>query len=101
VVIPKAIRDKLYIDPKTKLLVYGYDDGLIMKKMKVQDSAKELKKLFKKIDSKTDRCGELSEEEIQEIVQRHRRNKAQRIGFSDDPSRFGHQRPHLSFDKRW
>ena len=34
VIIPKAIRDKLSIGPKTKLLVYGYNDGLIMKKMK-------------------------------------------------------------------
>ena len=77
VIIPKAIRDKLSIGPKTKLLVYGYNDGLIMKKMKVQDSAEELRRLFEKVDSRADRCGGLSEEEIQEIVQKHRSSRAQ------------------------
>jgi len=77
VVIPQAIREKLSIGPKTKLLVYGYDDGLILKKIKVPDSAKELKELYEKIDARIARHGELSEKEINEIIQKHRKHKAQ------------------------
>ena len=76
VVIPIAIREKLNIRPKTKLLVYGHDDGLIMKKIKGLDSAEELKKLFEKIDARIANYGELSDEEIEEIVQKHREHMA-------------------------
>jgi len=74
VVIPIAIREKLNIGPKTKLLVYGHDDGLIMKKIKGLDSAEELKRLFEKIDARIASYGELSDEDIEEIVQKHRKN---------------------------
>lgn len=76
VVIPLAIREKLSIGPKTKLLVYGHDDGLIMKKIKVPDSAEELKELYEKIDARIASHGELSEKEIDEIIQKHRKHKA-------------------------
>ncbi|MDE1727549.1 MAG: AbrB/MazE/SpoVT family DNA-binding domain-containing protein [Thaumarchaeota archaeon] len=33
VVIPQSLRIKLGLKPKTKLLVYGYKDAVIMKKM--------------------------------------------------------------------
>jgi len=76
VVIPIAIRERLSIGPKTKLLVYGHDDGLIMKKLKVQDSsAEELKEMYEKVDARIARYGELSEDEIDEIIQRHRKLK--------------------------
>jgi AbrB family looped-hinge helix DNA binding protein len=35
VVIPQSIRERLKIGPKTKLLVYGYGDAVIMKKMEI------------------------------------------------------------------
>ena len=35
VVIPQSIRKKLGIVPRTKLLVYGYEDAVIMKKLNV------------------------------------------------------------------
>ncbi len=76
VVIPQAIREKLSIGPKTKLLVYGHGDGLIMKKIKVSDSAEELEELYERIDARIARYGELSEKEIDEIVQRHRKHRA-------------------------
>jgi AbrB family looped-hinge helix DNA binding protein len=33
VIIPQTIRKKLGIGPKTKLLIYGYRDAVIMKKL--------------------------------------------------------------------
>ena len=76
VVIPQAIREKLSIGPKTKLLVYGHGDGLIMKKIKVPDSAEELEELYERIDARIASYGELSEKEIDEIVQRLRKHRA-------------------------
>jgi AbrB family looped-hinge helix DNA binding protein len=32
IVIPQSIRKRMGIGPKTKLLIYGYDDAVIMKK---------------------------------------------------------------------
>lgn len=62
VVIPQDIRRKLGIDPESKLLVYRYQDAVIMKKIKVPDRVKELEQLYKKIDAKIPMYGELSDE---------------------------------------
>nr|MDO8098485.1 AbrB/MazE/SpoVT family DNA-binding domain-containing protein [Candidatus Njordarchaeota archaeon] len=75
VVIPQGIRKKLGINPESKLLVYRYQDAVIMKKIKVPDRVKELEQLYKKIDAKIPMYGELSEEEINAIVQKYRRQK--------------------------
>lgn len=76
VVIPKSIREKLGIDPKTKLLVYSFNDVVIMKKLKVPDLSKELEELYKRIDSRIAMQNELSEEEIKETVQKYRTQKS-------------------------
>ena len=75
VVIPQSIRVKLGIRPKTKLLVYGYQDAVIMKKLEVPDIAKELEAMYRRIDEKIAKYGELSEEEINKIIQKHRRQR--------------------------
>jgi AbrB family looped-hinge helix DNA binding protein len=75
VVIPIAIRKKLNIGPKTKLLVYGHNDGVIMKKIKGLDSKEELEELYEKIDARITSYGELSEKEINDMIQKHRKNK--------------------------
>ena len=73
VVIPHTIREKLDIKPKTKLLVYDYDDGFIMKKIKVPEPSEELREIYKKIDARTAHIGELTDQEITEIIQKHRK----------------------------
>jgi AbrB family looped-hinge helix DNA binding protein len=75
VVIPQSIRKKLGINPESKLLVYRYQDAVIMKKIRIPDRVKELEQLYKKIDAKIPMYGELSEEEINAIVQKYRRQK--------------------------
>ncbi len=75
VVIPQALRKKLGIEAKTKLLVYGCEDAVIMKKLIVPDVAKELEALYRRIDKQIKEHGELSNEEIIEIVQDVRRRK--------------------------
>ena len=72
VVIPQTIRKKLGIGPKTKLLVYGYRGAVIMKKLEISDVTKELKGIFKRIDARVAKYGELTDEEINEIIQERR-----------------------------
>ena len=75
VVIPQTIRKKLGIGPKTKLLIYGYQDAVIMKKLEVPDVTKELEVLYKRIDRKISKHGELTNEEINEVIHDYRTKK--------------------------
>lgn len=73
--IPQGIRRKLGINPESKLLVYRYQDAVIMKKIEIPDRTRELEQLYKKIDTRISMYGELSDEEINTIVQKRRRQK--------------------------
>jgi AbrB family looped-hinge helix DNA binding protein len=75
VVIPQSIRQKLGIGPKTKLLVYGYDDAVIMKKLDIPDVAKDLERLYAKVDKKVAKYGPLSDDDIDQIIQESRRRR--------------------------
>jgi len=75
VVIPLAIRRKLGIGPKTKLLVYGYDNAVIMKKLEIPDVVKELEGIYDRIGSAISKYGEISDAEIEAIIQEYRRRK--------------------------
>jgi AbrB family looped-hinge helix DNA binding protein len=75
VVIPQSLREKLGIKPKTKLLVYGYNDAVIMKKMEIPDVIKDLERLYRRADRKVKKYGALSDQEIYEIIQESRRKR--------------------------
>lgn len=75
VVIPQTIRKKLGLEPKTKLLVYEYQDAVILKKIEVPDIAKELAAVYRRIDKRIAKYGELTNEEINEIIHEHREKK--------------------------
>jgi AbrB family looped-hinge helix DNA binding protein len=75
VVIPQSIRKKLGIVPRTKLLVYGYEDAVIMKKLNVPDVAKELEALYKRVDKRIAEHGEFTNEEINQVIQDCRKKK--------------------------
>lgn len=74
VVIPQKIRKKLGIKRRTRLIVYGYQDAVIMKKLEVPDIRKELQAVYQRVAEKVAKYGELSDEEINKIIQRHRKN---------------------------
>jgi AbrB family looped-hinge helix DNA binding protein len=78
VVIPQAIRKKLGLEPKTKLLVYGYEDAVILKKLQVPDAAKELQALYKKVDKRIAEHGELTDQQVNQVIQDCRKNKQPR-----------------------
>ena len=65
VVIPQSIRKELKIKPKTKFLVFGKGDTVIMKKLELPDMKKEWNEIFKVMDKKNLK---ISEEEIQKEI---------------------------------
>jgi AbrB family looped-hinge helix DNA binding protein len=75
VVIPKEIRRRLGITPKTKMLVYGYRDAVILKKIEVPDVEKKLREMYRRIDRRIAKYGELTQEEIEEEIQKYRKAK--------------------------
>ncbi|MEM3441455.1 MAG: AbrB/MazE/SpoVT family DNA-binding domain-containing protein [Candidatus Bathyarchaeia archaeon] len=70
VVIPQSIRKELGIKPKTKFLVYGRGDMVIMKKLELPDLKKEWEEIFKLMDKKELK---LSEKEIQKEIEETRK----------------------------
>ena len=73
VVIPKGMREKLKLGPKTKLLIYGHGDTLILKRLVVPDVESELKALWKEIDQKIGKKRRLTQKEIDEEIHAHRK----------------------------
>ena len=80
VVIPQSLREKLRIVPKSKLLVYGHGDALIMKKLEVKDAVRRLKTMYKRIDARIAKYGELTDEEIQKEIEEYRAEKRKQKG---------------------
>lgn len=75
VVIPHAIRQKLGIGPRTRLLVYGHNDAVIMKKIDIPDVVKDLERLYARIDKKVAKYGPLSDADIDNIISEARRKR--------------------------
>ena len=72
VVIPQSIRKELKIKPKTKFLVFGKGDVVIMKRLELPDVKKEWDEIFKMMDEKGLK---ISETEIHEEIAVVRREK--------------------------
>jgi bifunctional DNA-binding transcriptional regulator/antitoxin component of YhaV-PrlF toxin-antitoxin module len=72
-VIPQAIRKELKIKPRTKFLVYGKGDTVIMKRLKLPDVKKEWDEIFTIIDRKNLKISE--EEILKEIAEDRKGNR--------------------------
>ena len=75
IVIPASLRNKLDIKPRSKLFVYNVNDIIILKKMTLPDVKKEMQNLWNEVDKKIMKHGEISEEEIQMEIEKHRAEK--------------------------
>ena len=73
IVIPKDMRERLKLGPKTKLLIYGHGDTLILRKLVVPDIESEMKALWREIDQKIGRKRRLTQKEIDEEIHAYRR----------------------------
>ena len=75
VVIPQALRKEMGIKPKTKFLVFGRGDTVIMKRLELPDVKQEWEEIFRMMDRKGMK---LTEREVQaetEASRRERRNR--------------------------
>ncbi len=70
VVIPQSLRKEMGIKPRTKFLVFGRGDTVIMRRLELPDVKKEWATIFKMMDEKGLK---LSEKEVQEEVATVRR----------------------------
>ena len=80
VVIPQSLREKLRIGPKSKLLVYEYGNSIVLKKLDVDDAMRKLKTMYERIDAKIARYGALTQDEIQQEIEKYRAEKHKRKG---------------------
>ncbi|MFQ6056071.1 MAG: AbrB/MazE/SpoVT family DNA-binding domain-containing protein [Methanosarcinales archaeon] len=72
VVIPKEVRKRLSLKPKTRFMVFGHNDTVILKKLVLPDLRKEWERLFKAIDRKGLK---ITEKEIQKEIETYRKEK--------------------------
>lgn len=64
------------LKPKTKLLVYGSEDTLILKKLYVPDLREQWEKVKEIMNERNKKYGKLTEEEIVADVKAYRREHA-------------------------
>ena len=72
VVIPKEVRMKLGLKPKTKLLVIRRGNVVVMRKLDLERERRELESIFKRVDRRIEKYGEMTEEEIDQIIHGYR-----------------------------
>jgi len=76
VVIPKEVRVRLGLKPRTRLLVVREGDAVIMKKLDLEQERRELEALFKRVDKKIEKYGEMTEGEIDQMIHDYRARTA-------------------------
>ena len=73
VVIPQSIRKELGIKPRTKFLVFGKGDTVIMKKLELPDMKKEWNAILRAMENKKLKLSESEVlKEVAEVRKRHR-----------------------------
>ena len=76
VVIPAKIRSKMGLKPKTKFLVYECNDSVILRKFEEPDLSKELEAMYKRVDERIAKYGELTQDDVEMEIQKYRKEKA-------------------------
>lgn len=75
IVIPKEIRDELGLGPKSKFLVIGYKDAVVLKKLETPNLRKEWEAIKRVVDERIKKYGELTDKEIAAEVHGYRKEK--------------------------
>lgn len=77
IVIPQALRKRLGILPKTRFLVYGEGNTLLLRRLDLPDVRREWKSIKAAVEKKLEKYGPLSDEEIEATVRKYRHRKRQ------------------------
>ncbi len=77
VVIPQSLRKELGIKPKTKFLIFGRGDTVVMKKLELPDVKKEWEEIFKMMGGKGLKLSE--KEVLDKVAEVRKKRKAQKL----------------------
>ena len=75
----KRHKGSLGIAPKAKLPVYGFRDAIVMKKLEVPHVRGTMEAIWRKVDERIAKYGELTQEEIDEIIHTYRQRKRRNL----------------------
>ena len=75
VVIPREIRRRLRLKPKDRLIVYGEEDMIIMKKLSLPELKETWQKIAQLMKARNKKHGKLSEKDIETEVAAYRNSK--------------------------
>jgi len=75
VVIPQALRRKLKLKPKTKLLVYGEGDTIVMKRLSLPELREKWESIKQIMEERNRKYGPLTEEDVKREVDASRRER--------------------------
>ena len=77
-VIPRDLRRRLAIKPKTRLAIYRKGDKLVVTKLKIPTAGEELDDLFAEIDEANKERKAASEPDVLREIQAYRKEKRAR-----------------------
>ncbi len=75
VVIPQALRKRLRIGPKTRFIVYGEGDTLLLRKVELPNIREEWRSLKAAVQKRVDKYRPMTEKEIETTVRKYRHGK--------------------------
>jgi len=75
IVIPQALRKRLRITPKTRFLIYGEGDTLLLRRLELPDVRREWKDIKAAVEKRVNRYGPIRDEEIEAAVRKYRHGK--------------------------
>lgn len=74
VVIPQSLRKQMGVEAKTKFIVFGQGDTIVLKRLQLPDVRKEWEKIFASANKKP----KVSEADVGREVEAHRAEKRRR-----------------------
>jgi AbrB family looped-hinge helix DNA binding protein len=72
ITIPKNIREKLGLKPKTLFMVYTYEDSVVLEKFEELDLKKGINAMYKRVKTRIAKHSGLTQNEVEAGIQKHR-----------------------------
>lgn len=75
VVIPQEIRKRLHLKPKDRLIIYGEEDTIIMKRLDLPELKGVFEKIGKMMKERNKKHGKISEWDVEKEIAAERRRE--------------------------